>query len=379
MDYMGINIDLSRDELFDNLGLLRLKESYMMDNETSPQQRFAYVSNQFGSNLEHSQRMYDYASKHWVSFATPILSFGKSKKGLPISCFLVYMNDTSEGLVNTLSETNWLSMMGGGVGIGVGIRSADEKSTGIMPHLKIYDASCQAYRQGTTRRGSYATYLDISHPDIQMFIEMRKPTGDPNIRCLNLHNAVNITDDFMQIIEKCMIDPSADDSWPLIDPHSKAVKEVVSAKLLWQSILETRMMTGEPYIHFIDRSNEFLPHFQKKLGLKVTQSNLCVAGDSLITILLEDETILDINIEDLEKYLKQGLVKIYSYNEKTKQFEFKPITNFALMNSSAKIMKITDDLGHELKCTPDHKIYTRNRGYVFAKDLAETDELLFDD
>ena len=275
VDYMGIQIDYSRDEYFDKLGLNRLKESYMLDTETSPQQRFAYVSKVFSSNDEHAQRLYEYSSKHWLSYSTPILSFGRSKKGMPISCFLNYINDTAEGLVENLSETNWLSMLGGGVGIGFGIRSSDDKSVGVMPHLKTYDASCLAYRQGRTRRGSYATYLDISHPDVTMYLEMRKPTGDPNVRCLNLHHGINISDRFMELVERCMSDPDADDGWNLADPHSGEIRDTVSARALWQKILELRMETGEPYIHFIDTSNRHLPEFQKKLGLKIHQSNLC--------------------------------------------------------------------------------------------------------
>ena len=273
--YLGIEIDRSRDQLFDELGLKRLRESYMREDETSPQERFAFVSLTFSSNLEHAQRLYEYASKHWLSYSTPILSFGRSKRGLPISCFLNFIDDTAEGLVDNLSETNWLSMLGGGVGIGFGIRSADEKSTGVLPHLKIYDASSLAYRQGKTRRGSYAAYLNIDHPDIIAFLEMRKPTGDPNVRALNLHHGVNISDAFMQIIENCMKDADYDDAWELKDPYSGEVREVVSAKRLWQLILELRMQTGEPYIHFIDTSNKHLPEFQKALGLKIHQSNLC--------------------------------------------------------------------------------------------------------
>ena len=273
--YLGINIDKGRDALFDELGLKRLKESYMKDDETSPQERFAFVSNAFATDAAHAQRLYDYASKHWLSYATPILSFGRTKNGMPISCFLNYIEDTAEGLVKNYEETSRLSMMGGGVGIGFGIRSAGDKSTGVMPHLKTYDSGSMAYRQGRTRRGSYATYLDISHPDITMYLEMRKPTGDPNVRCLNLHHAVNITDDFMEIIERCMIDPEADDSWHLRDPHSGEIRDTVSARHLWQSLLEIRMQTGEPYIHFIDTSNRQMKDFQKALGLRINQSNLC--------------------------------------------------------------------------------------------------------
>ncbi len=271
----GIKVDYSRDKLFDELGVKRLKESYMREEEQSPQERFAYVSKSFSSNEEHAQRLYEYSSRHWLSYSTPILSFGRSKRGLPISCFLPYLHDSAEGLVDTLSEVNWLSMLGGGIGIGLGIRSADDKSTGIMPHLRTYDASSLAYRQGRTRRGSYATYLDVSHPDILLFLEMRKPTGDPNMRALNLHHGINITDKFMQLIEKSMVDPHADDTWELVDPNDGTIRDKVSAKELWQKILETRMLTGEPYIHFIDTSNNKMPEFQKKLGLSIKQSNLC--------------------------------------------------------------------------------------------------------
>jgi ribonucleoside-diphosphate reductase alpha chain len=166
-------------------------------------------------------------------------------------------------------------MVGGGVGIGFGIRSADDKSTGVLPHLKIYDAATLAYRQGRTRRGSYAAYLDISHPDIIEFLEIRKPTGDPNVRCLNMHHGINIPHEFMELIEKCMLDTEADDKWALRDPHTQEVKSYISARDLWQRVLEMRMMTGEPYLHFIDTSNEHLPAFLKSKNLKIHQSNLC--------------------------------------------------------------------------------------------------------
>ena len=271
----GIKVDYSRDNLFDELGIKRLKESYMREDEISPQERFAYVSKHFGSSSEHSQRLYEYSSRHWLSYSTPILSFGRSKRGLPISCFLPYLDDSAEGLVNCLAEVNWLSMLGGGVGIGIGIRSADDKSVGVMPHLRTYDASSLAYRQGRTRRGSYAAYLDVSHPDILIFLEMRKPTGDQNMRCQNLHHGINITDDFMRLIEKCMLEPDADDTWELKDPHSGEVRDTIPAREMWQRILEIRMQTGEPYLHFIDTSNRMMPEFQKKLGLSIKQSNLC--------------------------------------------------------------------------------------------------------
>lgn len=272
----NIEMDFSRDDLFDDLGKTRLKDSYMREDEQSPQERFAYVSAAFASNQEHAQRLYDYASKHWLSYSTPILSFGRNKRGLPVSCYLNHLDDSAEGLVNNLSETNWLSMMGGGVGVHFQIRGADDKSVGIMPHLKTYDASSLAYKQGKTRRGSYAAFLDVSHPDIIQFLEMRKATGDQNLKALNLHHGVNITDKFMQIIEQCMINPDYDDTWELIQPNTGKVVDTVSAKYLWMKLLEVRMHTGEPYIWFIDRANEGLPDYQKKAGLKNYGSNICV-------------------------------------------------------------------------------------------------------
>lgn len=272
---MTLQLDYSRDALFDELGMIRLRESYMRADEKSPQERLAFVAQAFASNEEHAQRIYEYASKHWLSFSTPVLSFGRTKKGLPVSCFLSYMEDSAEGLVRTLSEVNWLSMLGGGVGIHLAIRSADEKSVGVMPHLKVYDAACLAYRQGTTRRGSYAAFLPVDHPDIIQFIEMRKPTGDQNMRTLNLHHGINISDAFMRKIEESMLDGNADDSWPLVDPHTGEVVEVASARDIWQRILELRMQTGEPYLVFTDTANRVLPDWLKQQGLKINGSNLC--------------------------------------------------------------------------------------------------------
>ena len=305
--HLGLEIDLSRDSLFDTLGLQRLRESYMRADEESPQHRFASVCKKFGSNLEHSQRLYEYASKHWISFSTPILSYGRSERGMPISCFLNYIDDSSHGLVNNLSETNWLSMLGGGVGIGFGIRSSDEKSTGVMPHLKTYDSSSLAYRQGKTRRGSYAAYLDINHPDIIQFLEMRKPTGDQNMRCLNLHHGINVSDRFMELVERSMLDSDCDDGWNLSDPFSGEVRETVSARSLWAKILELRMETGEPYLHFIDTSNRALPQTQKDLGLKIHQSNLC---SEIILPTSEDRTAVcclsSVNLENYDAWSKDS-------------------------------------------------------------------------
>lgn len=297
-----IKTDPSRDSLLDVIGIERLRDSYMAPGETSPQERYAFVSEKFSSNPEHAQRLYDYSSTHLLGYSTPVLSFGRNKRGMPISCFLNYVEDTAEGLVDNLSETNWFSMLGGGVGIYFGIRGQDEKSVGIIPHMKVYDDSSLAYKQGTTRRGSYAVYIDVSHPDIVEFLDMRKATGDQNRKCLNLHNAVNIPDKFMEIIRNCMIDPTYDDSWPLIDPHSGEVRDVVSAKGMWQKILELRAGAGrgEPYIHFIDNTNNQAPEEYKKNGLKVSQSNLC--SEILLATDKDHSAVCCLSSFNLEKY-----------------------------------------------------------------------------
>lgn len=356
-----IVMDLSRDSLFDELGIRRLKESYMLESEISPQERFAHVSKVFSSNKEHAQRLYDYSSKHWLSYSTPILSFGRSKRGLPISCFLNFMEDTSSGLVDTLSETNWLSMLGGGVGIHLGIRAADSKSTGIMPHLKIYDAACLAYRQGKTRRGSYAAYLDISHPDIIQFLEMRKPTGDQNMRCLNLHHGINITNDFMKIIENCMVDPSADDSWNLKDVHTGETRETVSAKMLWQRILEMRMQTGEPYLCFVDTANDKLPEWLKKEGLKINGSNLCVTGDQLVVTSKGLRKVIDLVNSGEDLILFDGKKPVNASPMK-------------LIEKNVPVYRIVTKSGRTHDVTSYHKIKTI-KGMIACQDLKIGDKI----
>ena len=371
----GIKVDYARDKLFDVLGLRRLESSYMLPTEKSPQERLAFVSKTFSSNPEHAQRLYEYSSKHWLSYSTPILSFGRSSKGMPISCFLPYLYDTAQGLVETLSEVNWLSMLGGGVGIGIGIRSADDKSVGVMPHLKTYDACSLAYQQGSTRRGSFATYLDIEHPDILMFLDMRKPTGDQNVRTLNLHHGVNISDKFMQIIKNCMEIPNYDDSWELIDPHSKKVKDVVSAKELWQRIIEIRMQTGEPFLHFIDTSNRLIPSFQKEKGLTIKQSNLCLTGDTVIQVKIgKTAAVSEVNLEEFELLWKSHsdiLVKSFDGDS----IVWKKITNYAMTGYSTKLIIIQSHSKRKILCTPDHEIYTKNRGYIPAERI-ESDDIL---
>jgi len=305
----GIKVDYSRDSLFSESGLSRLKDGYMTPEEKSPQERFAFVSKSFSSNPDHAQRLYDYSSKMWLSYSTPILSYGKTNKGLPISCFASYLGDSMASILETSSETRMLAVVGGGVGLHVGLRPGDKKSSGIIPHLKTYDVDTLAYKQGTTRRGATAAYLSVNHPEIIEFLEMRKPTGgDPNRKCLNLHHGINITDDFMQRVEKLSLHGSELsqqekdelDRFPLINPHTNEVVEYASTRELWERILTVRMETGEPYLWFIDTVNKHLPEFQKKLGLKNNGSNLC----SEISLSSSDDRtfVCCLSSVNLEKY-----------------------------------------------------------------------------
>lgn len=267
--------DYSKDVLYDSVGLKRMKDSYLKSHENSPQDRLVSVCNFFGSNKEHSKRLYRYAKNHWLSLSSPLLGYDNSGKcSFPISCYLCYLPDNIEGIINNLSETNYLSVCGGGVSIKIGLRPPGEKSLGAISHIKTYDSSVLAYKQGT-RRGSYAIYMDIDHPEILEFIDLRRPTGDYNMRCLNIHHAVNIPDSFMKIIEKCSKNSKANDDWPLVDKNTGKILEIVSAKKIWERIIETRLQTGEPYICFIDTCNKYMNPFQRKKGFKILQSNLC--------------------------------------------------------------------------------------------------------
>ena len=278
-----MQLSYNRDNYLSEFSLKTLEDRYFIEGETSPQEAFGRAAKAFADNDEHAQRLYDYASKLWFMFSTPILSNGGTTRGLPISCFLNYVEDSREGLTNHYTENAFLSSVGGGVGgCWTGVRSVGSKtsngseSTGVIPFLKVVDAEMLAFSQGVTRRGSYAAYLDVSHPEIEEFLDVRKPTGgDVNRKSTNLHHGVMIGDDFMQLIENATRNPGFDDSWPLIDPHSGEVKKVVPAKTLWVKLIQNRVETGEPYIVFRDTVDEAVPEFQQKLGLRVHQSNLC--------------------------------------------------------------------------------------------------------
>ena len=276
-------IDYDRDELLTDFGKTTLKDRYLLPDETSPQDGFMRAAKAFSDNDEMAERIYNYASKLWFMFSTPILSNGGTNRGMPISCFLNYVGDSREGLTGHYTENAWLASIGGGIGGYWGHVRSDgvstsggSQSSGSIPFLHVVDSEIMAFSQGKTRRGSYAAYMDISHPEIIEFLEMRKPSGgDIHRKCLNLHHAINISDEFMHLIEKCIAEPTYDDSWDLIDPHTNEVVRTVSARELWQKILEIRVATGEPYISFIDTIYEGMPETQKKLGLNVHHSNLC--------------------------------------------------------------------------------------------------------
>ena len=273
---MKINIDYSRDDLLTESGKTILKDRYLLPTEASPQDGFARAAKTFADDQAHAQRLYDYASKLWFMFSTPVLSNGGTTRGLPISCFLNYVDDSREGLADHYTENIWLSSMGGGIGGYWGdvrsqgmATSIGNRTTGVIPFMHVVDSQMTAFHQGATRRGSYASYMDVSHPEIVEFIEMRKPTGgDIHRKNLNLHHGINITDAFMEAVQK-------GEAWDLIDPHTKQVIKSIDARTLWIKILETRIATGEPYISFIDTVNAALPESQKKLGLKFNHSNLC--------------------------------------------------------------------------------------------------------
>ena len=293
--YLGIHIDYSRDNLIPEQGLVMLtkKGFYKREWETSPQQSFARAATCYCfGDYELAQRIYDYVSKGWFTFASPVLSNAidiewpanlpfdlasdwlednKSEEvdGMPISCFLNFVQDTKESLVETRTETNWLSMMGGGVGTYFGNRSPDEKSTGVMAHLGGYDADTVSYRQTSTRRGSLAAYLDIDHPEIMSFIDMRNPMGgSADSKNFNLNHGVNITDAFMYKMLR-------GEKFELVDPKHGATGRHLDAREVWAKIMDNRFETGEPYLNFIDTVNRGTPEWIRNPLYHVSQSNLC--------------------------------------------------------------------------------------------------------
>ena len=312
---MSVKIDYSRDELLDEFAIATLKDRYMIPGEQSPQEAFARAAETFADDEDHAQRLYDYVSNLWFMFATPVLSNGGTRRGLPISCFLNYVDDSREGITDHFTENAFLSSFGGGIGghwsdvRSIGTKtSKGSESTGVIPFIKVVDAEMLAFSQGVTRRGSYAGYLHINHPEIEEFLDVRKPTGgDTNRKCLNLHHGVVVSDAFMERIHNAGKIDNFDDSWDLIDPHTKRVVKTVSARALWVKLLQNRMETGEPYIMFEDAVNNELPDFQRRKGLRVHHSNLC----SEITLATNEERtavccLSSVNLEYFDEWKNHG-------------------------------------------------------------------------
>lgn len=269
-----ITLHPERDKFLTVFGKETLEDRYLLEGE-SYQDLFRRVAEAYADDSVHAARLYEYMSKLWFMPATPILSNGGAKRGLPISCFLNTVPDSLDGIVSTWNENVFLSSNGGGIGtywgfvrgVGETIKNAG-KTSGIIPFIRVMDSLTLAISQGSLRRGSAAVYLDIDHPEIEEFLEIRKPSGDFNRKSLNLHHAVNLTDAFMESVEK-------DTDFPLRSPHDRSVVRTVNARLLFQKILELRLQTGEPYLIFIDTANKALAPHQRALGLKVRLSNLC--------------------------------------------------------------------------------------------------------
>lgn len=256
------------DYLSDHAKVL-LKEYYLQGEDDTPEKAFERASSTYAKCPKLAERISDAAKKGWFMYSSPILS-NAGRGGLPISCYLSYVDDSIDGIVGHSNELRYMSVMGGGVGGHWGeVRSVSKKSPGPIPFIKTVDADMVAYKQGSTRKGSYAAYLDVSHPDIVEFVNMRTPTGgDPNRKAFNLHLGVNLSDDFMQAVYKGL-------NWDLIDPNSGKITDTVDARGLWQSIIETRFRTGEPYLFFIDTANRHLAKSLKDAGLRINGSNLC--------------------------------------------------------------------------------------------------------
>ncbi|HYX46753.1 MAG TPA: ribonucleoside-diphosphate reductase subunit alpha [Sphingomicrobium sp.] len=269
-----VKTDAARDELLTEFGKDTLRDRYLLPGE-SYQDLFARVAAAYADDEAHAQRVYDYISKLWFMPATPVLSNGGTGRGLPISCYLNSVDDSLEGIVGTWNENVWLASRGGGIGTYWGrVRGIGEpvglngKTSGIIPFVRVMDSLTLAISQGSLRRGSAACYLDISHPEIEEFLEIRKPSGDFNRKALNLHHGVLVTDEFMAAVR----DGS---EFELKSPKDGSVRGSVDARSLFQKLVETRLATGEPYIIFIDAVNKAMPKHHRDLGLKVTTSNLC--------------------------------------------------------------------------------------------------------
>jgi len=308
-DYVGIKIDRTKDQSLSEQAKKLLTDYYQTKEEVSPQQAYARAAVAYSyGDMKLAQRIYNYVSDGWFMYASPVLSNapmpGEKTRALPISCFLTYVPDSLEGLIDHSAELRWLSVKGGGVGgHWSDVRAVSDKAPGPMPFIHTVDADMTAYRQGKTRKGSYAAYMDISHPDIIEFLNMRIPTGDVNRKNLNLHHAVNITDAFMRAVER-------DEVWDLVDPNEQDARDSMKARKLWEVLLETRYRTGEPYLNFIDTANRALPQTMKDKGLKINGSNLC---NEIHLPTNEDRTAVcclsSVNLEKFDEWERTPMIR----------------------------------------------------------------------
>jgi ribonucleotide reductase alpha subunit len=398
-EYLGIRIHRRNPSYANDLSKGLLYEGdYVREGESIPQALARPATNFCFGDYELAQRIYDYAHKGWFMYASPVLSnatpgnwypdptkdgdhywhrqtfIPKAKpQGQPISCFAFEVPDNLEGQEETIRELARLSTSGGGTGAHNSVRATSKKAPGPIPYEKVLDSAIGYFKQKGTRKGALAFYMGSKHPSIREHILFRVPGGDAKRRSDNrtqFHTAVNLTN---ELIDKILgRDPNLD--YELRCPHTNELYETVNARHLWEEMIETRALSGEPFMLKIDRANELLPETQKNLGLKINGSNLCLAGDTKITVVAPgEEAPKDV---DLQSVIGKTGYKVLSYNTRTKQSEFKAVTNSALMSKKAKVMRITDtETGKQLMCTPDHQVWTENRGYVMAKDLKADDVL----
>ena len=367
-----INVDTSnwikgRDypTFMDSIGLATISQGYLLPHEDvfDAFKRVSKASSRRLKRKDLQPYFYEAMAKNWLCLASPVLSNLGTERGMPISCFGINTEDSIEGIALANAELMRLGSAGGGVGIGISrIRGRGKEisgngiSEGVVPWCKIYDSTILATNQGSVRRGASSVNLSVHHPDIEEFLMIRRPKGDVNRQCLNLHQCVVIDDKFMKDVEN---------------------KDPKSLKL-WGTILKTRLETGEPYIMFEDNVNNANPEAYKNNNLRVEFTNICVTGDTKINIKIGEE-VREIEIHDLEFTLQTNpKVYILSYNQDTVEKEYKLITNFGMTHPDAELMEIEDDsTGFKIRCTPEHKILTQNRGWVEAQHLTEEDELVY--
>tara|TARA_B100000424_G_C22945714_1_gene503393 strand:+ start:2864 stop:4663 length:1800 start_codon:yes stop_codon:yes gene_type:complete len=372
--HLGITIDLGKDDNLTDQARKLLKDYYCREDEPSPQYAFARAAVAYCyGDLALAQRIYNYVSSGWFMYSSPVLSnapiAGEKVKALPISCFLTYVPDSLEGLIDHSSELRWLSVKGGGVGgHWSDVRAVSDKAPGPMPFLHTVDADMTAYRQGKTRKGSYAAYMDIDHPDIIEFINMRVPTGDINRKCLNLHNAVNLTDKFMKAVDN-------DEEWYLLDPNDRSVRDTMKARKLWETLLEIRFRTGEPYFNFIDTANRALPQSMKDKGLKLNGSNLC---NEIHLPTSEDRTAVcclsSVNIEKYDDWVNTQMI-----NDLIRFLD--NVLQFFIENANDEISRARYSAQQErslgLGAMGLHAYYHKHRVPFGSKEAARLNESIF--